>query len=73
MIRAYIYLNSIVPLNAFYINKILDIKENLSELLSNNEIDWINSDYSKVNYNINTYKKFNILNHKLMYAELIYI
>ncbi len=73
MIRAYIYLNSIVPLNAIYVNKILDIKEYLSELLSNNEIDWIYSDYSNVNYNLNTYKKINILNHKVMYAELIYI
>ena len=73
MIRAYIYLNSIVPLNAIYVNKILDIKEYLSELLSNNEIDWINNDYSNVNYNLNTYKKINILNHKVMYAELIYI
>ena len=63
MIRAYIYLNSVVPLNDIYINKILELLNNC-----NNDNDWINIEYSKVNY-----KRFNLLNHKLMYTELIFI
>jgi len=63
MIRAYIYLNSVVPLNDIYINKILELLNNC-----NNDNNWINIEYSKVNY-----KRFNKLNHKLMYTELIFI
>jgi hypothetical protein len=63
MIRAYIYLNSVVPLNDIYINKILELLNNCD-----NDNDWINIEYSKVNY-----KRFNLLNHKLMYTELIFI
>ena len=76
MLRGYIYLNSLVSLNHFYIDKILDFNKKLSELLSNNnENDWINSDYSNHfhYYDSNIYKRFYLLNHKLMYTELIFI
>jgi hypothetical protein len=71
MLRGYIYLNSLIPLNDIYINKILDINKKISEILSN-ENEWINSDYSTLNTNTNTnmnYYQFN----KLMYIELIFI
>jgi hypothetical protein len=70
MLRGYIYLNSLIPLNDIYINKILDINKKISEKLSN-ENEWINSDYSTLNTNMNYYQ-FNKFN-KLMYIELIFI